>query len=106
MAPPAACGAAAKDETVETLAFGADNLMASPSPPAGLTPANAPQIVVFGWDDVENEPGMAFVNQLIGSLTNPNNKKASCNVNPNACYGGSPRYACGDGSLVSARARR
>jgi hypothetical protein len=41
-----------------------------------LTPANAPQIVVFGWDDVENRPGVEFVNSLIGGITNPDGKKA------------------------------
>jgi hypothetical protein len=59
---------------------------------------------VFGWDDVENAPGIAFVNQLIGGIMNPNGTKASCNLNPNACYGGSALYPCGDGSLINAKA--
>ena len=28
-----------------------NNLFPSPMPPGNLTPANAPQIIVFGWDD-------------------------------------------------------
>lgn len=101
--PPAACGAAPKDDPAETLNF-TNNQIPSPAPPGNLAPENAPQIVVFGWDDVENAPGLAFVNTLIGGITNPDGKKAGTNLNPNSCYGvgyggAIPGYACGDGSI-------
>src|SRR5205814_4687914 len=65
--------------------------------------ANAPQIVVFGWDDVENAPGIMFVNSLLGGLTNPNKTKASTTLNPNACYFYPASYQCGDSSLAQAK---
>src|SRR5690242_4308879 len=57
--PPPECGGDAVDAPAQALDF-ANNLLASPSPPGNLTPTNAPQIVVFGWDDVENDAGIAF----------------------------------------------
>jgi hypothetical protein len=102
MAPPASCMAPATDATAEALTF-VNNQLASPSPPGTLTTANAPQIVVFGWDDVENAPGMAFVNQLIGGITNPDGTKGNTTLNPNACYAYSPMYLCGDGSLANSK---
>jgi hypothetical protein len=106
VAPPPTCAGAGEDAAATPLDF-TDNVLASPAPPGGLTPENAPQIVVFGWDDVENEPGMAFVNELLGTLMNPDGSSASCNLNPNACYaqgwGDPSKYGCGDGSLSLAR---
>jgi hypothetical protein len=103
MVPPAACGGPAQDAMGDQLTF-TDNVIPSPAPPGNLDPANAPQIVVFGWDDVENAPGLAFVNSLLGGITNPNGTKAGTNLNPNSCYGVGyggqiPGYACGDGSI-------
>src|SRR6202022_2350113 len=77
-----------------------NNLIASPSPPGQLSPQNAPQIVVFGFDDVENTQGVAFVNAFLGGITNPDSSKGGFNVNPNACYAQSSLYACGDGTLA------
>jgi hypothetical protein len=93
------CAAAAKDAPASTLDF-SNNLIASPAPPGNLGPQNAPQIVVFGFDDVENTQGVTFVNGFLGSVTNPNASKGGFNMNPNACYAYSPLYMCGDGSLV------
>ena len=101
-----ACGGTATDAPADALDF-ANNLIASPAPPGNLAPANAPQIVVFGWDDVESQAGIAFVNQLLGSISNPDSSKGSCNLNPNSCYAEgwsqTGKYACGDGTLAGAR---
>jgi hypothetical protein len=86
------------------------NLVASPAPPGTLTPQTAPQILVYGFDDIENVDGITFVNTLLGSLknpaTNPNsmNQGATANLNPNACYAYDAAYKCGDGSLQSGSA--
>ncbi|HVR64181.1 MAG TPA: hypothetical protein VMU50_19915 [Polyangia bacterium] len=102
-APPAKCAGGVENATATAIDF-SNNLVASPSPPGGLTPASAPQIVVFGWDDVESTEGITFVNTLYGSLMNPDGSKSHCNLNPNACYGegGAPpvgKYTCGNGTL-------
>src|SRR4051794_21029912 len=51
-APPPTCAGDPTDAPAQPLDF-TNNLIASPSAPGNLTPANAPQIIVFGWDDVE-----------------------------------------------------
>src|SRR5256885_1178025 len=48
-APPVDCTSDDSDATATTLDF-ANNLLPSPSAPGSLTPANAPQLVVFGWE--------------------------------------------------------
>jgi hypothetical protein len=106
--PPTMCNAGGADAPATALTF-TDNLIASPAPPGSLTPQNAPQIVVFGWDDIENLTGVQFVNSLLAGVNNPNGKKASANMNPNACYAeGWPqpagKYSCGDGTLATNRA--
>jgi hypothetical protein len=106
--PPPTCAGEATDAPAQPLDF-ANNTIASPAAPGNLTPANAPQIVVFGWDDVENDAGIAFVNQLLASVTNPDGTKASCTLNPNACYAegwNNPTpgaYVCGNGTLANVR---
>src|SRR5262249_12914638 len=52
---------------------------------------------------VESQRGVAFVNELLGSIKNPDSSKGSCQLNPNACYAGSSLYPCGDGTLVNAK---
>jgi hypothetical protein len=99
-APAAACNAKTDDAPEDALSF-ANNLLASPLPPGNLDVKNAPQIVVFGFDDIEYAEGMMFVNTMLGGVTNPNGSKASCNLNPNACYGGAAEYQCGNGTLAS-----
>ena len=99
--PPVDCGEA-DDADADELEF-SDNVIASPAPPGKLTPENAPQIVVIGWDDVESVEGVTFVNSLLGDIENPNGKKANTNLNPNSCYirgwaGGG--YGCGMGDLA------
>ena len=104
--PPATCGGPASDSPATPLDF-SNNLLASPSPPGDLTPQNAPQIVVFGWDDIESAAAITFLNSLLQGIKNPNGSPASCTVNPNSCYGEgynqTAMYACGDGSLAAAR---
>jgi hypothetical protein len=107
--PPVQCGGDTTDATAATLDF-ANNQIPSPAPPGNLDPKNAPQIVVFGWDDVESDVGINFVNSLLGSIKNPNGSKGSCNLNPNSCYGVGwsgdiPGYVCGDGTLGNATSR-
>src|SRR3954466_14961666 len=51
--PPVKCGGGSDDADAKDLDF-ANNLIASPAPPGNLDAANAPQIVVFGFDDVES----------------------------------------------------
>jgi hypothetical protein len=107
MPPPAKCAGPVQNATAAALDF-SNNLLASPSPPGNLTPATAPQIVVFGWDDIESQEGITFVNSLFSTLMNPDGTKARCNLNPNSCYGegGAPaagKYTCGDGTLSFAR---
>jgi hypothetical protein len=101
MAPPAACMGAPMDAPADVITI-TNNQIASPSPPGNLKPANAPQIMVFGWDDVENAPGIQFVNELLGGIKNPNGSKGGATLNPNACYAQVPAYVCGDGSLAQA----
>jgi hypothetical protein len=98
MAPPAACMGAPMDAPADPITI-TNNQIASPSPPGNLKPADAPQILVFGWDDVENAPGIQFVNSLLGGITNPDGKKAGATLNPNACYAYPAAYQCGDSSL-------
>jgi hypothetical protein len=104
--PPVKCSAGGTDGPATPLDF-TNNLIASPAPPGNLTPQNAPQIVVYGWDDVESQAGVQFVTTLLGSLTNPaanpntTSNKATANLNPNACYAQDPAYKCGDGTLGS-----
>ena len=106
--PPVKCNPSTTDGPAPPLDF-ASNLIASPAPPGDLTPQNAPQIVVFGWDDVESQAGVQFVTTLLGSLTNPaqnpntGSAKATANLNPNACYAYDTAYQCGDGTLQSNR---
>jgi hypothetical protein len=99
--PPPTCGGDSTDAPAQALDF-TNNLLASPAPPGDLTPANTPQIVVFGWDDIESAAGVSFVNQLLGGITNPDSSKGGANVNPNACYTYLAGYVCGDGTLQSA----
>jgi hypothetical protein len=100
------CQPTAMEGPVTQLDF-SNNLIASPAPPGNLTPQNAPQIVVYGFDDIENQPGMQFVTDLLGSLQNPaknpnsQHSNATANLNPNACYAYDAAYQCGDGSLAS-----
>ena len=74
-----------------------NNLFPSPAPPGSLTPANAPQIIVFGWDDcaftgdhpgdaAENDNGMNFIAKTFGAITNPNGKKAGITFYQNGAY--------------------
>jgi hypothetical protein len=44
-----------------------------------------------------------FVNELIGGITNPDGKKGSTTLNPNACYGYPQAYQCGDSSLTQVK---
>jgi hypothetical protein len=107
-APPPDCTGDGTDAPATPLDF-ANNLIASPSAPGNLAPANAPQIIVFGWDDVESDAGIAFVNTLLGGITNPDGGKGGANVNPNACYAegwNNPTpgaYVCGNGTLANVR---
>lgn len=106
MPPTTTCNQNPMEGSAGQLDF-ANNLIASPAPPGNLTPQNAPQIVVYGWDDVENQPGVQFVTDLLGSLQNPAKNpnsglsNATANLNPNACYAYDAAYQCGDGSLAS-----
>jgi hypothetical protein len=113
MAPTVSCQSSTTDSPATALSF-ANNLVPSPAPPGNLTPQNAPQIVVFGWDDVESTAGVDFITSLLGSIQNPaanpnsHTKAATANLNANACYSNSPAagggvqgYACGDGTLAS-----
>jgi hypothetical protein len=108
--PPVVCGGTVEDAPADELAF-ANNQIASPAPPGNLDPKNAPQIVVFGWDDVEAAEGIAFVNELVAGITNPNKSKGGCNLNPNACYGYSwanapaGTYICGPGTLAGVKSQ-
>jgi hypothetical protein len=102
--PPTMCQPTAMEGPVTTLDF-SNNLIASPAPPGNLTPQNAPQIVVYGWDDIESAPGVQFVTTLLGSIQNPAKNPNSgvtngtANLNPNACYSYQDPYQCGDGTL-------
>jgi hypothetical protein len=111
--PSVTCNPNTTDGPATPLSF-ANNLMPSPAPPGNLTPQNAPQIVVIGWDDVESTAGVSFITSLLGSVQNPaqnpnsHSAKATANLNANACYSNPPGgsatltgYACGDGSLAS-----
>jgi hypothetical protein len=106
--PPTCSDDNSSDATADPLDF-ANNLIASPAPPGDLTPASAPQIVVFGWDDVENSDGIAFVNQLLASITNPDSTKGGATLNPNSCYlegWANPTpgaYVCGNGTAAQVR---
>jgi hypothetical protein len=76
----------------------ANNLFASPAPPGQLKPSEAPQIIVFGWDDCAftgddprdssaNDNGMNFVARTFGGLAaNPNGSKASVSFYQNGAY--------------------
>jgi hypothetical protein len=103
-APPSVCKTNTADGPVAMLDF-SNNLMASPAPPGNLAPQNAPQIVAFGWDDVESLAGVQFVTTLLGGIKNPkpnpNSQQASAtaNLNANACYAYDAAYKCGDGTL-------
>jgi hypothetical protein len=104
--PPVACSGKS-DGTASTLDF-SNNLIASPAPPGNLTAQNAPQIVVFGWDDIESAEATAFLDTLLTGVTNPvGTSTPSCIVNPNACYGEgwsqTAEYACGNGDLATDR---
>src|SRR5437870_367018 len=77
--PPTECTGDESDAPAMALDF-ANNLLPSPSAPGNLTAANAPQIVVFGWDDVENDAGIAFVNTLLGGIKNPDNSKGGATL--------------------------
>ncbi|HEY2515126.1 MAG TPA: hypothetical protein VGI39_29875 [Polyangiaceae bacterium] len=105
-APPPACGGAASDAPAQNLDF-SNNLVASPSPPGNLTAANAPMIVVFGWDDIESAAATAFLDTIFGGGKNPDGSPQTCTVNPNSCYGEgwnqTAKYACGDGTLSTAQ---
>src|SRR5437763_14189511 len=48
-APPPTCTGDDSDAPATPLDF-ANNLLPSPAAPGSLTTANAPQIIVFGWD--------------------------------------------------------
>jgi len=76
----------------------ANNLFASPSPPGSLKPSEAPQIIVFGWDDcaftgdhpadsAQNDNGMNFIARTFGGLSNnPDGRKASVSFYQNGAY--------------------
>jgi hypothetical protein len=77
--------------------FGDNNLIASPSPPGRLAPADAPQIIVFGWDDMaftgdhqgdagSTDSGMNFIAQTFGTITNPNGDKGAVSFYQNGAY--------------------
>ncbi len=112
--PTPVCNPSTTEGTASTITFD-NNLMPSPAPPGNLTPQNAPQIVVFGWDDVESLAGLQFVTQLLGSVQNPapnpntntgtntQDQSATANLNANACYAYDSAYSCGDGTLASNR---
>ena len=94
------------DGPVKTLDF-SSNLIASPAPPGNLTAQNAPQIVVFGWDDIESTDATTFLDGIFTGVKNPDTSTPGCTVNPNSCYGEgwnqTTMYACGGGTLASAR---
>ena len=46
---------------------GTDNVRASPQPPCGLTPAQAPQFVAIGWDDNGQAAGMSWAVDMLAS---------------------------------------
>jgi hypothetical protein len=91
---------------VKTLDF-SKNLIASPAPPGNLTAQNAPQIVVFGWDDIESTDATTFLDGIFSGVKNPDKSAPGCIVNPNSCYGEgwnqTAKYACGGGTLATAR---
>ena len=99
------CKANTADSPAAALDFSND-LMPSPAPPGNLTPQNAPQIVVFGWDDIESLVGLQYVTSLLGAVTNPApnpnsmSSHATANLNANACYAYDAAYKCGDGTLA------
>ena len=114
--PKLTCNSNTTDSPATTLSF-TNNLMPSPAPPGNLTPQNAPQIIVVGWDDIESGPGLQFVTSLLGSVKNPAENPnshltaATANMNANSCYSNPPaaagtvvgvnEYACGDGTLAA-----
>jgi hypothetical protein len=98
--PDQMCAGPASEAAAAALDF-TNNVFASPAPPGNSDPTDAPQVVVIGFDDIENTEGVTFMNTLLGSITNPDGKKAGFGINPNACYAGSALYQCGDGSLNS-----
>lgn len=74
------------------------NIFPSPMPPGDLSPANAPQIIVFGFDDCmftgdhyndtaqASDNGMNFISQMFGSMTNPDGSGAHVSFYVNGCY--------------------
>lgn len=75
-----------------------NNLLPSPMPPGNLTPANAPQIIVFGWDDcaftgdhaadlaVAPDNGMNFIASVFGDITNPDGSPGAVTFYENGAY--------------------
>jgi len=85
------------DVETEPIDF-SDNLLASPMPPGDLQPQNAPQIIVFGWDDCmftgdhpddlsqSNDNGMAFIEAAFASRTNPDGSAVHTSFYENGAY--------------------
>ena len=75
-----------------------NNLFPSPMPPGNLDPKNAPQIIVFGWDDCMftgdhpndtahgSDNGMNFIEQTFGPMTNPNGSDVHVSFYENGAY--------------------
>jgi hypothetical protein len=87
------------DTDVETTPIDfTDNLLASPMPPGDLAPANAPQIVVFGWDDCmftgdhpedtafASDNGMNFIEAAFAGRTNPDGSAVHTSFYENGAY--------------------
>jgi hypothetical protein len=74
-----------------------DNLLASPMPPGALDPADAPMIIVFGWDDCAftgdhpgdggaQDNGMNFIARTFGDIVNPDGSQGSVSFYQNGAY--------------------
>ncbi len=85
-------GGAPRDLSLE------NNLFPSPMPPGNLRPEDAPQIIVFGWDDCMftgdaptdqaqgPDNGMNFIEKAFGDLVNPNGAPAGVSFYENGAY--------------------
>ncbi len=75
-----------------------NNLFPSPMPPGNLAPKDAPQIIVFGWDDCMftgdhasdlakgSDNGMNFIEQTFGPMTNPDGSDVHVSFYENGAY--------------------
>jgi hypothetical protein len=75
-----------------------NNMLASPMPPGALDPQDAPQIIVFGWDDCmftgdhasdtthAPDSGMNFIAQTFGPMSNPDGSDAHVSFYENGAY--------------------